>query len=92
MKDVLDDRRLAISQNIRDDKTYEIARCMLAYGVQSYGETVDIYVLNMPFEHVYVVRSVCSLQVPCQRKGNWNEQIQNLIDRFWNLINININI
>src|SRR6185312_16608082 len=66
MKDVLDDRLLAVAQNRLDKETYKIAKSMLAYVVQSYGETIDIFALNMPFPHVYVVSSICSLEVPCQ--------------------------
>ena len=61
MKGVLDDRLRAISQNGIERSAYEIAKNMLVYSVQSYGNTMEIFAMNMPFPKICIVCSICSL-------------------------------
>ena len=88
MKDILDDRLQEIAQIGLTPKAYEIAQKMLVYGLQSCGNIITIFALNMPFRHVYVVSSICSLEVPCQGDMDEKIKIQNLIDRFWNILRV----
>ncbi|CAG8554128.1 4645_t:CDS:2 [Paraglomus brasilianum] len=82
MKDILD-ARIAQALHMSQGRTDQ---SMLMYGIQSRGTSIDLFALNMPFPHIYVVSLICSLEIPYLMERNYEQQILILVDRLWNIL------
>lgn len=89
MKDIHDLRVTKITKLFHSKiskEMYDLVQTMQVFGVHSHGTTIDIYILNKPFPHIYIINLWCSLAVPYRKTEAHKNHICNLIEKLWTLL------